>query len=100
MDGGSLSTSDQETARTLSNYFTTVFAREPDGSLPPFNERNYNQVLENISIEISESRIGKVIDALKSSKSQRPDNFHPKYLKENKEMLTYTLKIIFEKIIK
>ena len=67
MDGGSLSTSDQETARTLSNYFTTVFAREPDGSLPPFNERNYNQVLENI--EISESRIGKVIDALKSSKS-------------------------------
>ncbi|MCG8045675.1 MAG: reverse transcriptase family protein [Candidatus Thiodiazotropha endolucinida] len=95
MDGGLLSTNDQETATTLNNYFTTVFEKEPDGPLPHFTERTYNQVLENI--EITESKIGKVVDALNASKSQGPDDFHPKYLKETKEQLTYPLKVIFEK---
>lgn len=93
--GGALSTNDQETANTLNNYFSTVFEQEPHGPLPPFDERPYQQPLENI--EITENAVERVINALNSSKSQGPDNFHPKYLKENKSMLLYPLKVIFER---
>ena len=41
MENGALSTNDQETAKTLNDYFTTVFEREQDGPLPVFPERNF-----------------------------------------------------------
>ena len=44
MENGALSTNDQETAKTLNDYFTTVFEREPDGPLPVFPERNYQDI--------------------------------------------------------
>ena len=40
MGNWALSTTDQETATTLKNYFTTVFEKEPDGPLPLFQYRN------------------------------------------------------------
>ena len=33
----------------------------------------------------------------KASKSQGPDHFHPKFLKETKDLITIPLKIIFQK---
>ena len=41
---GNLSTNYQETARTLNNYFTTVFEKEPDGSLPKEEISRYTSV--------------------------------------------------------
>ena len=48
-----------------------------------FYDRNYQEVLE--ITEITESKVEKAINALMSSKSQGPDNIHPKYLKETKD---------------
>ena len=75
-----------------------MFEKEPDGPLPVFHSRNYTSAL--LTTEITESKVEKAIDALKSSKSQGPDNFHPKYLKEAKDQLKTPLKIIFEKSLK
>ena len=95
MENGALSTNDQETAKTLNDYFTTVFEREPDGPLPVFPERNYQDILQ--TTEITETKVEKAINALNPSKSQGPDNFHPKFLKETKDQITKPLKIIYEK---
>ena len=97
MENGALSTNDQETANIPNNYFTTVFEREHCGPLHIFHDRNYQEVLENT--KVTESKVDKAINALKSSKSQGQDNFHPKYLKENKDQLKAPLKYIFEKYL-
>ena len=94
MNNGALSTTDQETATTLNSYFTTVFEKEPDGPLPEFQNRIYQEAL--LTTEISEIKVENAIEALKPSKSQGPDNFHPKYLKETKDQLKVPLKTIFE----
>ncbi len=49
--------------------------------------------------EITEEKIAKAIDKLKSSKSQGPDNIHPKLLKETKSVIIKPLKIIYKKSI-
>lgn len=67
MENGALSSSDQETATTLNKFFTSVFEKEPDGPLPVFHSRNYTSAL--LTTEITESKVEKAIDALKSSKS-------------------------------
>ena len=94
MNNGALSTTDQETATTLNSYFTTVFEKEPDGPLPVFQNRVYQEAL--LTTEISEIKVEKAIEALKPSKTQGPDNFHPKYLKETKDQLKVPLNTIFE----
>ena len=47
--------------------------------------------------EITETNVGKVINAWNPSKSQGPDDFHPKCLKETEDQITKPLKIIYEK---
>ena len=70
-----------------------MFEKEPDGPLPVFQNRTYQETL--LTTEISKIKFEKAIEALKPSKSQGPDNFHPKYLKETKDQIK-VLKIIFE----
>ena len=71
-----------------------MIEKEPDGPLPVFQNRVYQEAL--LTTEISEIKVEKAIDSLKPSKSQGPDNFHPKYLKETKDQLKVPLKTIFE----
>ncbi|MCG8047037.1 MAG: reverse transcriptase domain-containing protein [Candidatus Thiodiazotropha endolucinida] len=94
-ENGSLSLSDQETATTLNDYFTTVFEKEPEGPLPDFPFRGYHQLLT--TTEITETKIEKILNSLNPSKSPGPDKFHPKYLKETKQNQLTPLKKIFEK---
>ena len=74
----------------MNNYFTTVFEREPDGQLPIFHDRNYQEVYTEHT-KITESKVDKAINALKSSKGQGPDNFHPELPKgeQRPAKLTY-----------
>ena len=54
-----------------------------------------NEPLENVTI--TEELISKAIDRLNSSKSQGPDNIHPKLLKETLSLIKKPLQIIFKK---
>ena len=85
MPNGNLTTTDQETADTVNNYFSTVFEVEPDEPLPEFENRTFAQPLEDISI--TNSIVDKVLSALNAGKSQGPDQIHPKFLKETKDLL-------------
>ena len=95
MPNGNLTSTDQETANTLNEYFSTVFEVEPDGPLPPFENRPFRYQTDNIVV--TENDVEKSLAALKPSKSQGPDLFHPKFLKETKDNITKPLKTIFQK---
>ena len=60
-----------------------------------FEKQNYNEPLENVTI--TEELISNAIDRLNSSKSQGPDNIHPKLLIETQSIIKKPLQIIFEK---
>ena len=70
---------------------------EGSEALPDFQDKNFIEPLTNI--DINTTNIAKAIDKLKASKSQGPDQIHPKLLKECKEPLLEPLEIFFKKII-
>ena len=92
---GKVSESNHETACILNKFFASVFEKEGDDELPEFAERNYRQPLE--SLLITEEQVSKAIDHIKASKSQGPDNIHPKLIKETKSAIKKPLKILFTK---
>ena len=55
-------------------------------------EGNYSQPLE--SLIFTEEQVSKAIDRIKASKSQGPDNIHPKLIKETKSVIK-TLNLLF-----
>ena len=91
-DEGKVSESNQETACIQNNFFASVFEKEEDEELPDFMEGNYSQPLE--SLIFTEEQVSKVIDRIKASKSQGPDNIHPKMIKETKSAIK-TLNLLF-----
>ena len=68
---------------------------EKSGLLPDFPDREFMEVLT--TIDITSDDIKKAIAKLKPSKSQGPDNLHPKFIKECSEQLIKPLKNIFVK---
>ena len=50
MPNGNLTSSDQETANTLNEYFSSVFTNENDTNIPNFEDRNFNENLDEILI--------------------------------------------------
>lgn len=42
MNNGDLTSTDQETANVLNNYFASVFASENDQNIPSLENRHYN----------------------------------------------------------
>ena len=95
MPDGKLTSNDRETANTLNDYFSTVIEIETDEPLPEFEDRSHVQPLEHAII--TEKDVEKVLSALNPSKSQGPDLFHPKFLKETKGFIIQPLKTIFQK---
>ena len=92
---GSSTNDNQEKTEILNNYFASVFTEEGPEALPDFEERNFAEPLTNIAI--NETKIIKTIDKLQASKSQGPDQTHPKLIKECKDSLTKPSEILFKK---
>ena len=92
---GELTNTDQETADVLNNYFASVFETEDDQNIPTIIKQAYTHELTNI--EVTSNMVEKAITHINSSKSQGPDIFHPKVVKETKATLVDPLKYIFNK---
>ena len=79
-DDGSLTKTDQDTAEALANAFASVFVKEPAG---PLDRNCYPNVEEKDigDISINYDDVKYELSKLYISKSQGPDNIHPKLLK-------------------
>ena len=94
---GNYTNDNQEKAEILNSYFASVFEMEGTEVLPDFDDRVFAEPLT--SIVINATKISKATDKLKASKSQGPDQIHPKLIKECKDLLLEPLETIFQKSV-
>ena len=88
---------DDDKAEVFVKYFSSVFTSETDEDMPYFEERIYNEVLSNITI--NQSDILKKLKKIKVNKSPGPDNIHPRVLHEISSEICEPLEYIFQSSI-
>jgi len=89
---GKLTTTDQETAETLCDYFGEVFTKEDT-----WKQDGITPVANSLEILITEELILKALTKLKVDKSPGPDNIHPMVLREAATEVVEPLTMIFRK---
>ena len=77
----------------LSSFFSSVFTKEPQGSIPDIPLKSKNIITE---LQVTEDVTKKLKD-LNPSKSCGPDAMHPRLLKELAEAVCVPLTVIFNK---
>lgn len=95
---GNLTNDAGSIATILNNFFSSVFTEENLDDIPELNDiREFTEatVLENITV--FEDEIKRYIEKMKISKSPGPDAFHPRHLKELKDVISGPLAKIFNK---
>ena len=88
---GSRAQTDKDIANALNDFFSSVFTEEDLRYIPCYHGPPLDTVI--ISPEKNRQKLKK----LKAYKSQGPDGFHPRVLKESAEMLCGPLSIVFRK---
>ena len=86
---------DKSKADQFQSYFGGVYTKEPDGNMPLFDERQYEEAIDKLII--SEEIILKKLKKLKTNKSPGPDKVHPRVLNEIADEICKPLQIIFQK---
>ena len=86
---------DIDIAERLNNHFSSVFTNEDVSNIPTFDNRVFAHETSTTSITVD--KIKKNIMGLKESKSQGPDELHPRVIKECVEEIAEPLTIIFRK---
>lgn len=96
-EDGNLHTDNLTKCQILNKFFTSVFTQENLDTMPEFPDRHLNQPLGELIIntQIVENYIKK----LNGSKSQGPDNCHPKLLLESINEIKEPLAVLFNKSI-
>ncbi|KAL8614561.1 hypothetical protein ACOMHN_028972 [Nucella lapillus] len=94
-ENGSKTTSDQEKAKLLNNFFHSVFTHEDDGPLPDLPTAEYSTTLEDF--EISEEKVLKLLQTLKTHKATGPDGINPLVLSKAADILAHPVTILFRK---
>ena len=88
---------DNEKARVLNDYFSSVFTVDNDINSPHFEDRNFETPLSNVNISVEE--VKKKLNLLKPNKSPGPDAYHPLMFKQIAESIAKPLSIIFNKTL-
>ena len=92
-DRGELVTDGIKKTTILKEFFTSVFTKENTSEMPLFNSRCERVSIDNF--EITAEMVEKYLKRLNASKSQYPDNLHPKLLVETLEEIKEPLTEIF-----
>ena len=96
-DKDSLKFEDSEKANVLQAQFSSVFTKEPEGSVPRIPRRCQPKLLDFI---VTDDMTKKLIENLNPNKSIGPDEMHPRVLIELKEHLAGPLAFIFNETLR
>ncbi len=90
-------TTDPQKANLLNNFYTSVFTQEDKSSIP--EPDNFFTDTKLSDIEVTESKVRKILKKLNQNKSPGADNHHPRVLKELQEQLLLPFTKLFQKSI-
>ena len=92
---GKVVSNDGEMAEMFNEYFVSVFTNENTSNIPtvPIKYEGSNPLSE---INITTSKVKEKIGKLDRNKSQGPDNFHPRVLKETQDEVAIHLCEIYQ----
>jgi hypothetical protein len=96
-EDGTFVTVDMDKATKLNNFFCSVFTQEDTSCIPTCESKQCISPLKDIDIEVEV--VKKLLKTLDESKSQGPDELHPKILKEMAEELAGPMSCVFRKSI-
>ena len=91
---GEVHSENKEKAELLNHFFSSVFTQEDVGNVPAFKNRT-NSSLEEVQIDTP--TIIKLLGMMKKTKSQCPDDIHPKFIKESSKELAKPVSIVFRR---
>ena len=92
---GSKTSSDKEAAETLNSHFVSVFTEEDTNTIVDFNSIRAVDPIE--TMDINDENILNVVSNIQPTKSQGPDNIHPRMIRECQTALLRPLEIIFRR---
>jgi len=99
---GTLTDSDQDTAKVMGDYFQEVYTREGtycEGRRDDSCDEAAHRCSES-DIRIDKAAVQKLLEKLKPDKSQGPDDVHPMVLKECAANVSEPLSMIFNNSLK
>ena len=94
-----MSTNETEKAELLSDFFESVFTKEPEGDIPKPDDKIL-KTAKLKKIKIDEEIVLKKLKKLDVTKSQGPDELSPKLLKEVANEIAQPLAILYNNILK
>ena len=92
-----LTRNNQQKAQTLSDFFGSVFTREPDTEIPVLEDISVDSQLDNL--EVTKEEVIQKLRKLKIDKSPGPDAMHPRLLKELAVEIGTALETIFNSTV-
>ena len=92
-DDGSMVSSNEDKARLLNSFFTSVFTIEDTDSVPVMEPRSFKEPLRDIPI--GEDTVRTKLEKLLPAKSPGPDGWHPRWLKEIAEVIATPLSNLY-----
>ena len=95
---GNKTHTDKEKAETLNEFFQSVFTRENPGPLPDPPTYHYANTLEDINI--TDTKVQKVLANLNTGKSTGPDGINPLVLVKTADILAHPVGMIFRQTLK
>ena len=93
-DSGEWISDDHEKANELNSFFSSVFTKHENDNMPEFEPFITSTVCD---ITITKQKVESMLKVLNISKSTRPDEFHPRFLKETAESIALPVTILFNK---
>jgi hypothetical protein len=91
--GDDLTNTDREKAEVLSDFFTSIFTREPEGK---WDLPETVHAAHKLELKVTEKAVHKLLSKIKTSKSPGPEKLHPRVLYELRDTISRPLSIIFE----
>ena len=92
---GSMTKGNEEKAKAFNDYFSSVFTKEDTNNIPAFDDRQFLQKLQTVTI--TPDKVKKKLKKLKATKCAGPDGFHPRVLRDCADSLALPLTLIFNK---
>ena len=96
-DDGGVASTDHEKAKTLNNFFSSVFTKENLDDMPSTTEASRSQGIFLADIFITPDAVKDKLKKLDPNKAHGPDGIPSRVLKELNEQLALPLSILFNK---